>query len=109
MQNSLAHMSMPHHRDFAFDVPKDISKLGIPTANGARQRWTSTCCSDADLRALWLSAVCMGDGVLSLTSRLALLFVDVVEKHAHLCALKWPEKDLSCKPTPAARLIRMQR
>ncbi len=73
MQNSLAHMSMPHHRDFAFDVPKDNSKLGIPTANGARQRLTSACYSDADLRAICLSAVCMGDGVLSLTSRLALL------------------------------------
>lgn len=54
MQNSLAHMSMPHHRDFAFDVLKDNGKLGTPTANGARQRLTSACYSDADLRALYV-------------------------------------------------------
>ena len=36
VQNSLAHMSMPHHRDFAFDVPKENGTPLTATANGAR-------------------------------------------------------------------------
>ncbi|KAK9916623.1 hypothetical protein WJX75_005036 [Coccomyxa subellipsoidea] len=34
VQNSLAHMSMPHHRDFAFDVPKENGTPLTATANG---------------------------------------------------------------------------
>lgn len=40
VQNSLAHMSMPQHRDFAFDNPKLNDKTPAAT-NGAPQHATT--------------------------------------------------------------------